>query len=75
MEVKTGFLDPEKMSLFLGKSCSFGRGNRYKDYVNIFPGPNFVNAGVSLIEVSQKRCSTVKYTFNSAFISVKLQRV
>ena len=24
------------------KKCPFNRGNRYKDYVNIFPGPNFV---------------------------------
>ena len=24
------------------KRCPFNRGNRYKDYVNIFPGPNFV---------------------------------
>ena len=24
------------------KRCPFNRGNRYKDYGNIFPGPNFV---------------------------------
>ena len=28
-----------------GKKCTFpvNRGNRYKDYVNIFVGPNFVS--------------------------------
>ena len=36
--------------------CPFNRGNKDKDYVNIFPGPNFVslNGGVPWIEVSQK---------------------
>ena len=24
------------------KKCPFNRGNKYKDYVNIFPRPNFV---------------------------------
>ena len=34
--------DPEKLSLSPEKRCPFNRGNKYKDYVNFFPGPNFV---------------------------------
>ena len=40
MEVKPGFQDAEKVSL--SKRCPFSGGNKYKDYVKIFPGPNFV---------------------------------
>ena len=42
MEVKAGFRDPEKLSLSPEQRSSFNRANRYKDYVNIFPRPNFV---------------------------------
>ena len=31
------------MSLSLEYRCPFYRDNRYKDYVNIFPEPNFVS--------------------------------
>ena len=38
--------------------CSpFNRGNKYKDYVNIFPGPNFVspgNGGVHQVSLEYK---------------------
>ena len=38
MDVEPGFYDPEIVSLS-------PEGNNYKDYVNIFPGPNFVASG------------------------------
>ena len=36
MEFKFGFQNPEKL-------CPFNRGNRYKNYVGVFPGPNFLS--------------------------------
>ena len=36
MEFKLGFQNPEKL-------CPFNRGNRYKNYVGVFPGPNFLS--------------------------------
>ena len=44
MKVKGRFRDPERMSLF----PELRRGNRYRDYVNVFPGPNLcpLNRGV-----------------------------
>ena len=42
MEVKSSFRNPEKVSLSPEQSCPFNGGNKYKHYVNIFPGPNFV---------------------------------
>ena len=56
MEVKPGFRDPEKVSLFPEQMCPFNRGNRYKDDVNVFPGPNFV---CPEWRVSQRRGSTI----------------
>ena len=41
MEVKPGFRDPEKVFLSAEYKYPFHRGNKYKDSVNIFPGPNF----------------------------------
>ena len=43
MEGKPRFCDPEKVSLSPEKTCPYNRGKRYKDYVNIFSGPNFVS--------------------------------
>ena len=43
MKVKAGFWDQEEVSLFPVQRSPFTRGNRYKDYVNIFPRPNFVS--------------------------------
>ena len=43
MEVKPGFRDKDKVSLFYEQRCPFNRGKRYKDCVNIFPGQNFVS--------------------------------
>ena len=43
MEVKPRFRDAEKVSLFHDYRCPFNRGYKYKDYLNIFPGPNFVS--------------------------------
>ena len=42
MEVKSSFRNPEKVSLSPELRCRFSRGNKYKAYVKIFPGPNFV---------------------------------
>ena len=42
MEVKAGYRDPGKVSFSLEQRSPFNRGNRYKDYVNIFLRPNFV---------------------------------
>ena len=48
MEVKLGLRDPENVSLFPEWRCPFNTGNRYKDYMGVFPGPKFVplNGGV-----------------------------
>ena len=43
MEVKTKLRDPDKVSLSPEYRCPFNRGDGYKDYVNIFPGPKFVS--------------------------------
>ena len=43
MEVKLGLWDPENVSLFPEWRCPFNRGNRYKDYMGVFPGPKFVS--------------------------------
>ena len=45
MEVKPGLWDLAKVFLgpWAGKRCLFNSGINYKDYVNIFPGPNFVS--------------------------------
>ena len=44
MEVKPGFLDPEKVFLSsCEQRCPFNRGSKYKDYVNIFTGQNVVS--------------------------------
>ena len=48
MEVKPGFGNPQKVSLSPKQRCPFNRGNKYKEYVNSFLGPNFVS--------TQKRC-------------------
>ena len=40
MKVKGGFRDQERVSFSPEQRCSFNGGNRYKDYVNFFPGPN-----------------------------------
>ena len=48
MEVKPEFRDPQKVSLYPEWRCPFNRGNKYKGYVNTFPGPNFVS--------TEKRC-------------------
>ena len=41
MKVKPVFWDPEKVFPSPELRCPFNRGNGYKDYLNIFPGPNF----------------------------------
>ena len=41
--LKPGFGTQKKVSLPPDQRCPFNRGNKYKDYVNIFPGPNFVS--------------------------------
>ena len=46
--VKPEFRDPQKVSLSPEWRCPFNRGNKYKGYVNTFPGPNFVS--------TEKRC-------------------
>ena len=48
MEVKPGFWDPEVVSLPPEWRCPINRGNKYKDYEDVFPGPNLVslNGGV-----------------------------
>ena len=43
MVSKPRFRDPEKVSFLQNRLCPFNRGNKNKDYVNIFPGPNFVS--------------------------------
>ena len=43
MEGKPRIRDPEKVSFLLNRLFPFNRGNKNKDYVNIFPGPNFVS--------------------------------
>ena len=43
MEVKLRFWDPEKVPPSPEQRCPFNRGNKYKDYVRIFPGPNFLS--------------------------------
>ena len=43
MEVKLGLRDPENVSLFPEWRCPFNTGNRYKDYMGVFPGPKFVS--------------------------------
>ena len=43
MEVKPGFQDKEKVSLFYEWRRPFNRGKRYRDCVSIFAGPNFVS--------------------------------
>ena len=43
MEGKPRIGDPEKVSFLLNRLFPFNRGNKNKDYVNIFPGPNFVS--------------------------------
>ena len=43
MKVKARFWDQEKVSLSPAQRLPFTRGNRYKDYVNIFLRPNFVS--------------------------------
>ena len=45
MEVKPGFGTQQKCPLVPGrnKGVSSDKGNNYKDYVNIFPGPNSVS--------------------------------
>ena len=57
MEVKPGCRDLEKVSLSPEQRCPFKRGNKYKDYVNIFCIP--------WIEVSQRRSSTVSIKSNN----------
>ena len=42
MEVKPGFWDPESV-LSPDWRCPFNRSDRFRDYVNVFPGPNFVS--------------------------------
>ena len=37
-----GLQDPEKLFLSPEKRCPFNRGNKYKDSVHFFPGPNLV---------------------------------
>ena len=41
--IKVGYL--EKVSLFSEQRCTLNVANRNKDYVNIFPGPDFVSPG------------------------------
>ena len=54
MKVKPRFQDPEKVSLSPEQKCPFERGNKYKEYVNIFLKANFVPC----MEVSlEKRCA------------------
>ena len=48
MEVKPEFRNPQKVSLSPEWRYPFNRGNKYKGYVNTFPGPNFVS--------TEKRC-------------------
>ena len=47
-EVKPGFRTQKKSVLSPEWRCPFNRGNKYKGYVNTFPGPNFVS--------TEKRC-------------------
>ena len=42
MEVKSGFRDPEKVSLSTEQRRPFNGGKRYKGYENSFLGSNFV---------------------------------
>ena len=70
MEVKSGFWDPDKVSLSPELRCPFNRGNKYKGYVNICKGPDFVfpewrfslNRGVS-----KNRCHCMLNKFTSRF--------
>ena len=48
MEVKPEFRDPQKVFLSPEWRCPFNRDNKYKGYVNTFPGSNFVS--------TEKRC-------------------
>ena len=41
MEVGPRFRDLEKYSFSTRYRCPFNGGNRYIDYVGVFPGPNF----------------------------------
>ena len=43
MEFKTKFRVPENVSLSLVQRCPFKRESRFKEYVDVFPGPNFVS--------------------------------
>ena len=52
IEGKPGFQGPEKLSLFLKQRCPFNRSNRYKNYVEVFLGPNFLSA--------EQRCPKTK---------------
>ena len=55
MEVKPGFRDPEKVRVpFPQIEVALQEINKYKDYVNIFPGPNFVSPTME-VSVVQRR--------------------
>ena len=43
MEIKPRFRDPEKVSLSSEWRCPLNRGNKYKDYGDIFLGVNLVS--------------------------------
>ena len=43
LEWRLNLVDPEKVSFTLSRVCFFNRGNKYKDYANIFSGPNFAS--------------------------------
>ena len=56
MEIESGFGDPEskKRPCSMNRGVPFTRGNKYKEYVNIFRGPNVVSPQM---EVSlEQRC-------------------
>ena len=42
MEVKPRFRYSKNRSLYPEQRCPLNRGNRYKDYADVSPGPNFV---------------------------------
>ena len=63
-----GLRKPQIVCLPLKQRCPYNRCNKYKDYVNIFPGPKF--GDVHWIEVSQMRGSTV---LDLSFFSSMLQ--
>ena len=68
-EVTIGFPDPQKVFFSRFLPFSFNRGNKYKEYLIISPGP--LNRGARL---SQRKSSTVYLALLHLFLTTSTQK-